>query len=67
MTTQFIITVHADLSGRYTLTPHTFRLIATNPLVAARRAWTMYKKLPQCTRKRLDNICIKIVRAGTVD
>lgn len=63
----FLVTVQADLAGKWTLPAKEYRIQkASGEGVAARRAWTLYKKEPFTSRKRLDNAVIKLKRLGTL-
>lgn len=63
---QWLVTVVVQLGGKYDLPPMTYRIIASNPAVAARKAYTIYKRQPALARKRLDHFRFRIVRAGAV-
>lgn len=61
----FLVTVQADKAGAFPLLQKEYRIQnASGEGVAARRAWTLYKKEPTNKRKRMDNVVIRIKSLG---
>jgi len=63
---QWLVTIVAQLGGKYDLPPVEYRIRATTPAVAARKAYSMYKRQPTLARKRLDNFRFRVLRAGSL-
>lgn len=60
---QYLVTIQASLKGKYPLRAVDYRIICSSQGIAARKAWTMYKRDVAPKRRPLDDVFIRIKKA----